>query len=56
MPTEAEVLQGFLESSNVEPIKEMVNLIEAQRRFEIYGNLIRGLESLNMKSNEIGKV
>jgi len=56
MPSEAEVLQGFLESSNVEPVKEMVNLIEAQRRFEIYGNLIRSLESLNMKSNEIGRV
>ncbi|WP_163328094.1 flagellar hook-basal body protein [Desulfurobacterium thermolithotrophum] len=56
LPTEAKVLQGFLESSNVDPVKEMVELINAQRRFEIYGNLIRGLDQLNLKSNEIGKV
>ncbi|SNR88570.1 flagellar hook-basal body protein [Desulfurobacterium atlanticum] len=55
-PAEYKVLTGFLESSNVEPIKEMVNLIETQRRFEIYGNLIRGLDRMNMKSVEIGKV
>jgi len=56
LPTEAEVLQGYLEMSNVDPVKEMVELINAQRRFEIYGNLIRGLDRLNHKSNEIGKV
>ncbi len=56
MATDAAVLQGYLEDSNVNPVKEMVRLIEAQRRFEIYGNLIRGLDQLNLKSNEIGKV
>jgi len=56
MATDAAVLQGYLEDSNVNPVKEMVNLIEAQRRFEIYGNLIRGLDQLNLKSNEIGRV
>ena len=56
MATDAAVLQGYLEDSNVNPVKEMVKLIEAQRRFEIYGNLIRGLDQLNLKSNEIGKV
>ncbi len=56
MATDAAVLQGYLEDSNVNPVKEMVGLIEAQRRFEIYGNLIRGLDQLNLKSNEIGKV
>ncbi|SMP13554.1 flagellar basal-body rod protein FlgG [Desulfurobacterium pacificum] len=54
--TDAAVLQGYLESSNVDPVKEMVALIEAQRRFEMYGNLIRGLDRLNEKSNEIGRV
>ena len=54
--TDAAVLQGYLESSNVDPVKEMVSLIEAQRRFEMYGNLIRGLDRLNEKSNEIGRV
>lgn len=56
MATDAAVLQGYLEDSNVNPVKEMVKLIEAQRRFEIYGNLIRGLDQMNMRSNEIGKV
>ncbi len=56
MPTDAAVLQGYLEGSNVNPVKEMVKLIEAQRVFEIYGNLMRSLDSLNLKSNEIGKV
>ncbi|OMH40131.1 flagellar hook-basal body protein [Desulfurobacterium indicum] len=50
------ILTGYLESSNVDPIEEMVNLIEVQRRFDIYGNLIRGLDRLNIKSVEIGKV
>ena len=54
--TDAAVLQGYLESSNVDPVKEMVNLINAQRRFEMYGNLIRGLDRINEKSNEIGRV
>ncbi len=50
------ILTGYLESSNVNPIEEMVNLIEAQRRFDIYGNLIRSLDRVNIKSVEIGKV
>ena len=54
--TDAAVLQGYLEDSNVNPVKEMVKLIEAQRRFEIYGNLIRSLDQMNLRSNEIGKV
>jgi len=54
--TDAEVLQGFLEDSNVNVVKEMVNLIEEQRRFEMYGNVIRAIDRMNGRSNEIGKV
>jgi len=54
--TDAAVLQGFLEGSNVSAIREMLNLIEAHRRFDIYGNLMRSLDRLNEKANEIGKV
>lgn len=54
--TDAEVLQGFLEDSNVNVVKEMVNLIENQRRFEMYGNVIRAIDQMNNRSNEIGKV
>ncbi len=49
------ILQGYLESSNVNVVKEMSDMIVAQRRFEIYGNLIRSLDALEQKSNEIGK-
>ncbi len=51
----AKVKQGFLESSNVNPILEMTSLITEQRRFEMYSNMIKSLDQLNQKTNEIGK-
>lgn len=50
-----EVLQGFLESSNINPIEEMSDMIVAQRRFDIYTNLMKSLDRLEEKTNEIGK-
>lgn len=50
-----EVLQGFLESSNVNPIEEMSKMIVTQRRFDIYTNLMKSLDRLEEKTNEIGK-
>lgn len=47
--------QGYIESSNVEIIKEMVELITSHRRFDIYMNLIKSLDVLEGKVNEIGK-
>ena len=55
VPAEVIISQGYLEKSNVNPVKEMINLIQAQRRFEIYGNLMRSLDSMEQKANEIGK-
>ncbi len=49
------VRQGYLESSNVNPIEEMSEMIVAQRRFEMYNNIIKSLDQLNQKTNEIGK-
>ena len=49
------IRQGFLESSNVNPIKQMSDMIISQRRFEIYGNLIKSLGVIEQKTNEIGK-
>ncbi|ADC89588.1 fagellar hook-basal body protein [Thermocrinis albus DSM 14484] len=43
------VLQGFLEDANVNPIEELVKLIEAHRAHEIYTNLIRSLDQLQEK-------
>ncbi len=47
--------QGFKESSNVNAVAEMSSLIVAQRRFEIYSNLIKSLDQLNQKTNDIAK-
>lgn len=49
------ILQGFLEDANVNPIEEMTNLISHQRRMDIYGNLIKGLDNIEQKTNEIGR-
>ena len=49
------VLQGYLENSNVNAIESMVELINSQRRFEMYGNLMRSLDQIEQRSNEIGR-
>ena len=36
-----QVLQGFLESSNVDPVKELVTLIKTQRAFELNSQSIQ---------------
>lgn len=36
-----EILQGYLESSNVDPVKELVTLIKAQRSFELNSQSIQ---------------
>lgn len=55
IPAEASIKQGYLEQSNTNGIEAMIELINAQRRFEIYGNLMRSLDAMEQKSNEIGK-
>jgi flagellar basal-body rod protein FlgG len=35
------ILQGFLESSNVDPVKELVTLIKTQRAFELNSQSIQ---------------
>ncbi len=40
--TNYEIRQGFIEKSNVNPIKEMVNLIEIQRTFQSIQKFIQG--------------
>ncbi len=54
-PAKARILQGYLENSNVNPIESMVDLINSQRRFEMYGNLLRSLDQMEQRSNEIGR-
>ena len=57
-PIEAQnykVLQGHLEMSNVNAIVEMVRLIEAHRAHEVYSNLIRSLDDIQGKANNLGR-
>lgn len=47
------VLQGSLEKSNVDPIKGMVELVEASRYFEAYQKAMQTSDDLDGKANEI---
>ena len=53
----ADVMQGFLESSNVNAVHEMVRMIEAMRMYEAYQKSLLLLnETLEQASNELGTV
>jgi len=57
IPYEGEVLQGYLEGSNVNPIDEMVEMITLLREFEASQKIIRVQdEMLEKASNEIGRI
>lgn len=46
------ILQSFLEASNVDPVKELVSLIEAQRAFELNSQVIQSAdEALQVVAN-----
>ncbi len=46
------ILQGFLESSNVDPVQELVDLIKAQRAFEMNSQVVEAAdESLQVVAN-----
>jgi flagellar basal-body rod protein FlgF len=52
----AMVRQGFLETSNVAPVTEMVQLMETMRHFEAAQRLVRGYDELMEKAiSELGK-
>lgn len=54
--TEAFMVQGFLESANVDAVYEMVNMIEAQRQFEAYTKVMQTSEALDKEaSQKIGR-
>lgn len=57
LPFQGEVLQGYLESSNMDPLKGMVEMINLLREFEANQRVIRMQdEMLERAANEIGKV
>jgi flagellar basal-body rod protein FlgG len=52
-----EILQGFLESSNVNPIFEMISIIEVQRAFEANTRVITTVDStLATSIRDLGRV
>ncbi len=51
----AEIKQGFLEKSNVNPVEEMMGLIEVQRQFESTQKMIKSLDAtIKIAVNRIG--
>ncbi|MDR2161736.1 MAG: flagellar biosynthesis protein FlgG, partial [Desulfovibrio sp.] len=55
-PTNAFLVQGFLESANVDAVYEMVNMIEAQRQFEAYAKVMQTSETLDKTaSDKVGR-
>jgi flagellar basal-body rod protein FlgF len=53
----ARVRQGFLETSNVDSVQEMVRLIETMRHFEAVQRFVTGYDSMVGKAiSELGKV
>jgi flagellar basal-body rod protein FlgG len=49
--------QGFLETSNINPVNEMVQMIEALRSFESYQKSIQILDGINdVASNRLGRI
>jgi flagellar basal-body rod protein FlgG len=56
-PADVEVIQGHLEQSNVEVVKEMTNMIETNRYYESFQKLMQTLDELDGKViSDVGKV
>ncbi|WP_031481999.1 flagellar basal-body rod protein FlgF [Maridesulfovibrio frigidus] len=49
VPGTGDILQGYIEKSNVEVINEMVAMIESQRSFEMYQKMITSTDDLDTK-------
>lgn len=57
VPESTQVHQGFVESSNVNIVEEMTDMIQASRSFESTQKAIKAFDNLNGKLvNEVGKV
>jgi flagellar basal-body rod protein FlgF len=54
---DSQLLQGALESSNVNPVEEMVNLIDSLRSYESCLKIIQGHDEMDNKAvNDLGRV
>jgi flagellar basal-body rod protein FlgG len=48
-----EIMQGYLESSNVDVVEEMVSMITAQRAYEINSKTIKTVEEMLTIANNV---
>ncbi len=56
-PLETKVKQGLLETSNVNPVEEMTNLIKAHRSYEQNLKAIKAFDEITVKeANDVGKL
>lgn len=56
-PEDASVLQGYLEGSNVNAVREMISLVESFRAYEANSKSIRTAdETLDRAVNQVGRV
>ena len=53
-PDQFHVRQGMLEGSNVEPVTEMVSLIELQRNFESTQRVARAMDQILGRATQLG--
>jgi flagellar basal-body rod protein FlgF len=55
-PSEITVMQGFLEGSNVDPVQTLVDMIAAQRAFELGSKVMQANdEMLGRSVNTLGR-
>ena len=56
-PAAAQVRQGVLEASNVQPVSEMVNMIAIQRAYDTNQKVITTMDDILDKTvNQVGRV
>ena len=57
VPSQAQVLSGYLEQSNVDIVSEMVQMISVQRHYEANQKVIQTMDdSLDKSVNDIGRL
>ena len=57
IPANAQVLEGYLEQSNVSTVDEMVNMIAVQRQYEANATMIQTIDTtLDRSVNNVGRV
>lgn len=54
---DTKVQQGFLEQSNINPVQEMIDLIQIQRTYEFYRKVIQSYDELESRLyNDVGRL